>query len=201
MRQCGGISKARSSSRPRRPAAVSGENSLSMQNSARWVLPVTSTSRLRNTRSTSQGGVALAGLDLAEGDLQLVQRVVARLVDARVLAGRADEQAGEQVGQRRVVVPVADQALQQVGPAQQRRFVRRGAAQDDVVAAAGAGVAAVEHEFLGAEPRRARLLVDDLRLARRAPPSSPTGWMLTSITPGSGVTLKCSRRGSLPGGG
>ena len=34
---------------------------------------------------------------LREGDLQLVERVVARLVDARRLAGRADEQAGEQV--------------------------------------------------------------------------------------------------------
>ena len=71
-------------------------------------------------RSTSQGGVCSAGLDLAEGDLELVQRVVARLVDARMLAGRADEQAGEQVGQRGMVEPVAEQALQQVGPAQQR---------------------------------------------------------------------------------
>ena len=34
----------------------SGEYSLSMQNSARCVLPVTSTSRLRKTRSTSHGG-------------------------------------------------------------------------------------------------------------------------------------------------
>jgi hypothetical protein len=43
--------------------------------------------------------------DLAEGDLQLVQRIVARLVDARVLAGRADEQAGEKVRERRMVEP------------------------------------------------------------------------------------------------
>ena len=49
----------------------------------------------------------LARFDLAEGDLELVQRIVARLVDARMLAGRADEQAGEQVGQRWVVQPVA----------------------------------------------------------------------------------------------
>ena len=81
-----------------------GEYSLSMQNSARCVLPVTSTSRLRNRRSTSQGGdVALVGLPgiCCERDLQLVEAVVARLVDARRLAGRADEQAGEQVRQRR----------------------------------------------------------------------------------------------------
>jgi hypothetical protein len=48
MRACGGISKARSSSRPRRPVGPSGEYSLSMQNSLRWVLPVTSISRLRS---------------------------------------------------------------------------------------------------------------------------------------------------------
>ena len=56
MRACGGISKARISSRPSRPAAPSGEYSLSMQNSARWVLPVTSISRLRSRRSINQGG-------------------------------------------------------------------------------------------------------------------------------------------------
>ena len=48
--------------RPGRAArsGPSGENSLSMQISVRWVLPVTSTSRLRNSRSTSQGGGVLA---------------------------------------------------------------------------------------------------------------------------------------------
>jgi cell division transport system permease protein len=45
MRACGGISKARNSSNPRRPEELSGEYSLSMQNSARWVLPVESTNR------------------------------------------------------------------------------------------------------------------------------------------------------------
>ena len=55
MRASGGISKARNSTRPRRPVALSGDHSLSMQISARCVLPVTSTSRLRNSRSTIQG--------------------------------------------------------------------------------------------------------------------------------------------------
>ena len=89
----------------------------------RWVLPVTSTSRLRNSRSTSQGsgGCALArARHLRHGDLELVEAVVARLVDARRLAGRADEQAREQVAQRRMVLPVQHQALQQIGPAQER---------------------------------------------------------------------------------
>ena len=45
--------------------------------------------------------------DLVERDLQLVQRIVARLVDAWMLAGRADEQAGEKVRERWVVVPIA----------------------------------------------------------------------------------------------
>ena len=36
----------------------------------------------------------------------------------------------------------------------------RRTADDDVVAAAGAGMAPVEHELLGAEPREARLLVE-----------------------------------------
>ena len=113
MRASGGISKPRNSTRPSRPVGPSGEKSLSMQISARWVLPVTSTSRLRNSRSTSQGSGAspCAGRrHLRERDLQLVERVVAGLVDARRLAGRADEQAGEQVGERRVALPVQDQA-------------------------------------------------------------------------------------------
>ena len=58
MRASGGISKERNSTRPSRPVGPSGENSLSMQISVRCVLPVTSTSRLRSSRSTSHGGGA-----------------------------------------------------------------------------------------------------------------------------------------------
>ena len=42
-----------------RPVGPSGEKSLSMQISARWVLPVTSIRMLRRSLSTSQGGVAV----------------------------------------------------------------------------------------------------------------------------------------------
>ena len=59
-----------------------------------------------------------------------------------------------------MVLPVGDQAAQQVGAAQERAVRRRRAADDDVVAAAGAGVAAVEHELLGAEPGLVRVLVE-----------------------------------------
>ena len=62
-----------------------------------------------------------------------------------------------------MALPVQHQALQQVGPAQERAVVGRRAADHDVVAAAGAGVAAVDHELVGAEPRLARLLVDRRR--------------------------------------
>ena len=64
-----------------------------------------------------------------------------------------------------MVLPIRDEALQQVGAAQERALRRRRSAEGHVVAAAGAGVPPVEHEFLGAEPRLARLLVQ--RLDRR----------------------------------
>jgi len=56
---------------------------------------------------------------LGHGDLELIERVMARLVDARRLAGRADEQAREQVGERWVALPIDDEALQQVRAAQE----------------------------------------------------------------------------------
>src|SRR5579864_229231 len=62
MRACGGISNARISSNPRRPVEVSGEYNLSMQNSARCVLPVTSIKRFRSSLSTSQGAASTPAL-------------------------------------------------------------------------------------------------------------------------------------------
>ena len=97
---------------------------------------------------------------LAKGQFEFVDRVVARLVHARRLAGRADEEAGEEIGQRRMVEPVADQAAQQVGPAQEGRVERRRRAEDEVVAAAGTGVAPVEHELLAAQARLAGRVVE-----------------------------------------
>jgi hypothetical protein len=58
-----------------------------------------------------------------------------------------------------MVVPVANKAAKQIGPAQERAVARRGTTDDDVIAAAGASVAAIEHEFFGAETRLTRLLV------------------------------------------
>ncbi len=134
----------------------------------------------------------------AGGDFKFVEQILARFVDARRLAGRADEQAGEQIGQRRPAQPVEHQAFQQIGPAQERTVGGVQAAEHDVIAAAGAGMSAVDHEFVGAEPRRMRILVKP-RVISTASRHDAAGWMLTSMTPGSGVTLSTLSRGS--GGG
>ncbi len=124
-----------------------------MQNSARCVLPVRSTSRCRNTRSTSHGGGASRRSGTCANAISSSWSESFRaFVDARMLARRAEEEAREEERQRRVVVPVAEQAPQQIGPAQERTVGRRRAAEHDVIAAAGAGMPAVEHELLGAEP-------------------------------------------------
>ena len=111
-------------------------------------------------RARTLGGGA--GLQLRQRDLQLVELVVARLVDPRCLRGRPDEEPREQVRQARMVVPERDQAAEQIRPAQERRIGRRGAAEHEVVAAAGATVAAVEHELLGRQPRLVGGVVQEL---------------------------------------
>ena len=55
IRASGGISNPRNSTSPSRPVGPSGENSLSMQISDRWVFPVESVNMFRKSRSTSQG--------------------------------------------------------------------------------------------------------------------------------------------------
>ncbi len=65
--------------------------------------------------------LALARLrDLRQRDLELVEAVVARLVDPRRLAGRPDEQAGEEIAEARMPQPVDDEALQQIGTPEER---------------------------------------------------------------------------------
>jgi hypothetical protein len=74
-------------------------------------------------RGAGARGVARRGelaVELQECDLELVDAVVARLVDPGALARGADEEPAEEVAERGVLVPVGEQALQQVGPAQER---------------------------------------------------------------------------------
>jgi hypothetical protein len=80
---------------------------------------------------------------LRERNLELVQLVVAGFVQPRRLTGRPDEQAREQIRKRRMALPIKHQARQQIGPAQERRILRRRAAEHDMVAPAGAGVATI----------------------------------------------------------
>jgi hypothetical protein len=55
---------------------------------------------------------------------------------------------------------VQDKACQQVGTAEERAVERSCSADHHVIAAAGAGVAAVDHELVGAEAGLTRLLID-----------------------------------------
>lgn len=59
-----------------------------------------------------------------------------------------------------MALPVQDQAAQEIRPAQERTVERRRAANYHVVAAAGTGVLAVNHELVGTEPRLPGFLVD-----------------------------------------
>jgi hypothetical protein len=97
---------------------------------------------------------------LLKRDVQLVEIVVARFIHARRLAGGADELAGEQIRQCGMVLPVGNEAAQQIGPPQHGTVCGCGATQCDVVAAAGAGVAPVEHEFFGGEAGQPRGFVE-----------------------------------------
>ena len=104
-------------------------------------------------------------IELVEGELQLIDRVVASFIDARRLARGTDKQPAEQVTQRRMVEPIRHERTEQIGPPQEGAVRRRGAAQDNVISAAGSRVAAIEHEFLGPQPAEPRLFVqtsDDL---------------------------------------
>ena len=147
---------------------LSGLYSLSMQNSARWVLPVMSVSRCRSARSVTHGfadsGTAGQAGDLGERDLEFVERVGPPLVDPRRLRRGADEAAGEQIGQRRMTLPVGQHRDQQIGPSQQRRIGGRDAAERDVVAAAGSAVGAVDVERLGGQPGLPGFVVERVEL-------------------------------------
>ena len=109
---------------------------------------------------------------LREGELELVGRVVARLVDTRGLGGRADEAAREQERERGMVVPIAQEAAEHVGAAQERALLRREAAEDDVVAAAGSDMRPVDLELLRDQALAAGRVVELLVLSNGVAPRS-----------------------------
>ena len=69
-----------------------------------------------------------------------------------------------------MVLPERHHAAQEIGAAQQRAVGGSGAAEGDVVAAAGAGVGAVEGELLGAEPGEPGFLVERFDDGAQRPP-------------------------------
>ena len=110
-------------------------------------------------------------LDLGQPQLDLVDLVGAGLVHARRLTGRPDEQAGEQVGQRRVVVPEGQQAGQQIWPTQEGAVCGRRAPQHEVIAAPRAGVPSIHHELLGRQSGFVRGLVQELGVVHQLRPA------------------------------
>jgi hypothetical protein len=90
--------------------------------------------------------IAMIG-NLAERDFQFVHLIVACFIHARGLAGWAHELPAEEIRQRRVIVPIPNEAAQQIGPAKERRILRRCAADDDVIPAARASVSASTMNF------------------------------------------------------
>ena len=57
------------------------------------------------------------------------------------------------------MLPVGHQTAQQFGPTQERAIAGRRPAQGHMIAAAGAGMAAIQHELLRPQPRLAGILV------------------------------------------
>ena len=100
---------------------------------------------------------------LLERDFHFVQSISAAFIDARSLTGRSDETARKQVRQRRMVVPITDQASQQIRPPQKRTVERRRRAQHHMVPPAGPGMPPVEIKLLRAQTAVEGLLVDSRR--------------------------------------
>ena len=107
-------------------------------------------------QSIHHGRRAVVRGQITKSDLQLVQGVHARLVDAWRLAGRADVHAGKQIRERWMVLPECQHAAQQIRAAQERTVQCGRSANHDMAAAAGSQMAAVIAEFFGRQPITAR---------------------------------------------
>ena len=112
---------------------------------------------------------------LLEGDFKFVKRVVTGLIDPWCLTGRADKHSGKEVGESGVVLPIGNQAAQQIGPPQHRTVGRRFSAQGDVVATTGACVTTVLHELFRAETTLSGFFVEPGGILNQLRPAF--GWM------------------------
>ena len=80
-----------------------------------------------------------------------------------MLAGGPNEQSGEEIRQRRMIVPVRQQASEKIGAAQQRTIGGRCASNHDMVASARPHVPSVEHKLFGAQTCLPSLVIKNLR--------------------------------------
>ena len=123
-----------------------------MQNSARCVLPVRSTSKCRNTRSTSHGGTSSQSSGICSNAIfNSYKRITAALVDTWRLTRRSNKATREQIRKRGVVDPIPDQTAEEVGTAQKGAVAGRPTAHDDVIATARSGVRSIAVKFLCSE--------------------------------------------------
>lgn len=97
-----------------------------------------------------------------EGNFQFGEVVGTAFINAGGLAGGADELVGEEVGKAGMVLPVGDEAAEQVGAAQKGTGGGTVAADRDVCAAAGADGVFVPVLFAGAEATVCGGFVDGL---------------------------------------
>src|SRR5262249_48446783 len=85
--------------------------------------------------------------DLPERDFEFIKGIVPPLIEAWRLTGRSDEKPGEQVGERWMVLPIVQNAGQEVGAAEEWTVGGGHAAKHDVAAPTGGDVAPVECEL------------------------------------------------------
>src|SRR6185436_14748808 len=75
-----------------------------------------------------------------ESQFQFVNRIRTSFIHSRRLTRRADERSGKEVRQCRMIQPVPDETLQQIGTAKERTVGWRCSTKRQMIAAAGSGV-------------------------------------------------------------
>ena len=98
--------------------------------------------------------------ELLERQFQFVECIASAFIDTRSLTRWPDELPRKDVRQGRVVVPIRDQAPQQIGPSQERAVGRSRSPQHNVIAATGPRMFAVELEFFCSESSQSCLVID-----------------------------------------
>src|SRR5687767_2412164 len=122
-----------------------------------------------------QPGRSIVPILLAQnraGQIEFVNRIGSCFVDARRLAGWADENSGKQVRKRWVVQPTADQALEKMGPSKEWTVRRRRPSQYNEMAASCPGTAAVQHKVFRPHAAAARFFVEHRCVLHQLPPAS-----------------------------